>query len=108
MTVPPAFPSLSGSRRSSRRTGRDGLYEDVGRCCTKFARRYAARLRRQYGRFAETWHVDEVLVRIRRRQQYLQRTVDNDGNVIGILVQGDRNASAPVRFSFPSHQTAAY
>jgi putative transposase len=73
-------------------------YETVRRWCTKFGPRYATRLRRRYGRYGDTWHVDEVFVRIRGKQKYLYRAVDQDGDVIDILVQENRNTSAAVRF----------
>ncbi len=73
-------------------------YETVRRWCTKFGPRYATRLRRRYGRYGDIWHVDEVFVRIRGKQQYLYRAVDQDGDVIDILVQGKRNTRAAVRF----------
>ena len=39
----------------------------------------------------DTWHLDEVFVKIQGRQQYLWRAVDEDGDVIDILVQSRRN-----------------
>ena len=33
----------------------------------------------------DTWHLDEVFVKIQGRQQYLWRAVDEDGDVIDIL-----------------------
>jgi len=42
--------------------------------------------------------VDEVFVRIRGKQHYLYRAVDQDGDVIDILVQKRRDTSAAVRF----------
>ena len=46
----------------------------------------------------DTWHLDEVFVRIQGRQQYLWRAVDEDGDVIDILLQSRRNRHAAVRF----------
>jgi putative transposase len=46
----------------------------------------------------DTWHLDEVFVKIQGRQQYLWRAVDEDGDVIDILVQSRRNRRAAIRF----------
>ena len=73
-------------------------YESIRRWCTKFGPRYATRLRRRYGRHGDTWHEDEVFVRIRGKQRYLYRAVDQDGDVIDILVQKRRDTSAAIRF----------
>jgi len=73
-------------------------YETVRRWCKKFWPRYATRLRRRYGRYGATWHVDEVLIRIRGEQHYLYRAVDQDGDVIDILVQKKRDTNAATRF----------
>ena len=43
--------------------------------------------RRRLGRQGDTWYLDELLVRIQGRTQYLWRAVDEDGDVIDILVQ---------------------
>jgi transposase-like protein len=41
--------------------------------------------------------MDEVFIRIRGKQHYLWRAVDQDGNVLDILVQSRRNAAAAGR-----------
>ena len=73
-------------------------YETIRRWCTRFGPRYANRLRRRYGQHGDTWHVDEVFVRIHGEQHYLFRAVDQDGDVVDILVQKKRNTKAAVRF----------
>ena len=50
------------------------------------------------GRLGNTWHLDELFVNIRGRQQYLWRAVDEDGDVIDILVQAKRDRHAAARF----------
>jgi putative transposase len=62
-------------------------YEAVRRWCQKFAADYARRLRKRQGRLGDSWHVDELFVRINGQQQYLWRAVDQDGDVIDILLQ---------------------
>ncbi len=59
---------------------------------------YARRLRHRRGRQGDTWHLDELFVRIQGRQQYLWRAVDEDGDVLDILVQSRRNKRAATRF----------
>ncbi len=73
-------------------------YETVRQWCLTFGLDYARRLRRSRGRMGDTWYLDEVFVKIRGRQQYLWRAVDEDGDVIDILVQSWRNRRAAVRF----------
>jgi transposase-like protein len=41
---------------------------------------------------------DEVFIRIRGKQHYLWRAVDQDRNVLDILVQNRRSATAAKRF----------
>ena len=72
-------------------------YETVRQWCLTFGLDYARRLRRQRGRQGDTWHLDEVFVRIQGRQQCLWRAVDEDGDVLDILVQSRRNRRAAVR-----------
>lgn len=51
-------------------------------------RPYANQLRRRQARPGDTWHLDEVLIRINGRQHYLWRAVDQDGNVLDVLAAG--------------------
>ena len=46
----------------------------------------------------DTWHLDEVYLRIAGRNQYLWRAVDQEGEVIDILVQSHRDSRAAERF----------
>ena len=73
-------------------------YESIRQWCLTFGLDYARRLRRRRGRMGDTWHLDEVFVKIQRRQHYLWRAVDEDGDVIDILVQARRNQRAAARF----------
>ena len=49
-------------------------YETTRRWCATFGLEYARCLRSRRGRQGDTWHLDEVLVRLRGRQQYLWRS----------------------------------
>ena len=73
-------------------------YEAIRQWCWTFGLDYARRLRHRRGRQGDTWHLDELFVKIRGRQQYLWRAVDEDGDVLDILVQSRRNRRAATRF----------
>jgi putative transposase len=59
---------------------------------------YARNLKRRQGRLGDSWHLDEVFIRINGKQHYLWRAVDQDGDVIDILVQPRRDQRAAERF----------
>ena len=73
-------------------------YETVRQWCLKFGQTYANELRRRRPRCGDTWHLDEMVLTIRGKKQYLWRAVDQDGNVLDILVQSRRNKKAAKRF----------
>ncbi|MFF3932905.1 IS6 family transposase [Streptomyces hirsutus] len=73
-------------------------YETVRRWCLEFGQSYAHGLRRRQPRPGDTWHLDEVFIRINGEQKYLWRAVDQDGNVLDILVQNRRDTAAARRF----------
>ena len=73
-------------------------YEAVRHWCRKFGSDYARRLKKRQGRLGDSWHLDELFVRINGQQQYLWRAVDQDGDVIDILVQPRRDQLAAARF----------
>ena len=73
-------------------------YETIRHWCRTFGLDYARRLRYRLGRQGDTWHLDELFVKIQGRQQYLWRAVDEDGDVLDILVQSRRNRRAATRF----------
>ena len=73
-------------------------YESVRRWCLKFSQGFADELRRRRPKPGDTWHLDEVFLRINGEQHYLWRAVDQNGVVLDILVQARRNAAAAKRF----------
>ncbi|CAM5654275.1 IS6 family transposase [Streptomyces hirsutus] len=73
-------------------------YETVRRWCAKFGQAYANGLRRRRPRPGDTWHLDEVFVKINGELKYLWRAVDAGGNVLDILVQNRRDKAAARRF----------
>jgi putative transposase len=73
-------------------------YETVRQRCRKFGQTYANTLRRRRPRPGDTWHLDEVFIRINGTGHDLWRAVDQDGIVLDILVLGRRDKRAAVRF----------
>ncbi|MGC0367668.1 transposase-like protein [Rhodococcus sp. 27YEA15] len=73
-------------------------YETIRRWCDKFGQAYANQLRRQRARPGDTWHLDEVFIRINGSHHYLWRAVDQHGNVLDVLAQSHRNGNAAKRF----------
>lgn len=65
----------------------------------RFGPLIARRLRQQRGRPSDTWHLDEMFVRIRGRWMYLWRAVDAEGEILDALVQSKRNKRAALRLT---------
>jgi putative transposase len=74
-------------------------HEAVRYWCRKFGQVYAKRLRRQCPRPGDKWHLDEVFLTINGERHYLWRAVDQDGHVLDILVQRQRDRKAAKKFS---------
>jgi putative transposase len=53
-------------------------HESIRNWCQKFGAEFAKRLRRRRPRPGDTWHLDEVFIRIRGVLHYLWRAVDQD------------------------------
>src|SRR5918998_736242 len=73
-------------------------YESIRRWCLRFGTDFAAKLRKRRPRPGDTWHMDEVYLKINGELFYLWRAVDQHGVVLDILVQERRNATAAKRF----------
>ena len=74
-------------------------HEAVRLWCCKFGQACAQKLRRRRGQPGDTWHLDELFIRIRGdRYCYLWRAVDQDGQTLDILVQKRRSTKAATRF----------
>jgi putative transposase len=56
------------------------------------------RIRHRRGRLGDRWHLDELFVAIRGERHSLWRAVDQDGEVLDILVQKQRDKHAATRF----------
>ncbi len=73
-------------------------YETIREWSLKFGQPFAHDLRRRRPRPGDKWHLDEVFIKIKGKQHYLWRAVDQDGIVLDILVQSQRNKKAAKRF----------
>src|SRR3712207_2418437 len=73
-------------------------HESIRQWCLRFGADFARRLRRRRPKPGDTWHLDEVFLRINGVLHYLWRAVDQHGVVLDILVQDRRNATAAKRF----------
>jgi len=74
--------------------GVDVSYETIRRWFLKFGSAIAANLRRARPRPSDHWHLDEMVIVIRRKRYWLWRAVDHEGEVLDFLVQSRRNAKA--------------
>ena len=70
----------------------------IRRRCARFGADFAAKLRKRPPRPGDTWHLDEVFLRMNGQLFHLWRAVDQHGLVLDILVQERRNATAAERF----------
>ena len=72
-------------------------YETIRCWAKKFGPDYGGRLRRKAPSPNDGWHLDEVVVTIGGRKYWLRRAVDQDGYVLGEIVQARRNTNAAKR-----------
>ncbi|HIL96214.1 MAG TPA: IS6 family transposase [Pseudomonadales bacterium] len=73
-------------------------YEPIRLCCIKFGSIYSRRLKRKHRGFGDTFYIDEVFVKVRGKQHYLWRAVDQDGEVVDVFLQTQRNGRTAKRF----------
>jgi putative transposase len=73
-------------------------YESIRLWCIKFGPQFARRLKRQHRGYGDTFFIDEVFVKIQRKQHYLWRAVDQDGDVVDVFLQTRRDGNAAKRF----------
>lgn len=59
---------------------------------------YARRLERRHQGYEDTFFIEEVFVKIRGKQHYLWRAVDQDGKVVDVFLQTHRGRNAAKRF----------
>ncbi len=63
----------------------------------KFGPAFAANIKASRPRPSETWHLDEVFVRIGGKRTYLWRAVDDEGEVLEALARSRRNKRAALK-----------
>jgi len=73
-------------------------YETIREWGLRLGREFANTLKRRRPKPGDKWFLDEVFIRIRGKQHYLWRAVDQNGVVLDILVQSRRNTKAAKRF----------
>jgi putative transposase len=72
--------------------------ETIRLWCIKFGAIYTRRLKRKHGGYGDSFYIDEVFVKINGKQHYLWRAVDQDGEVVDVYLQAERNGAAAKRF----------
>jgi putative transposase len=72
-------------------------HETVRQWGLKFGQSVANQIRRRLPRAGDTWHLDEVAVKIAGKKHWLWRAVDQDGMVLDVLVQSRRDKHAAKR-----------
>ena len=72
--------------------------EAIRLLCIKFGAIYTRRLKRKHRGYGDTFYIDEVFVKINGKQYYLWRAVDQDGEVVDVYLQSQRNGAAAKRF----------
>jgi putative transposase len=72
-------------------------HETIRQWGLKFGRAFAARIRRRRPQAGDTWHLDEMAVKIAGRTHRLWRAVDQQGFVLDVLIQSRRDRKAARR-----------
>jgi len=77
--------------------GVDVTYEAI-RCWTiKFGPQIAANLKRRRQSPSPRWHLDEMVCSIKGERWYLWRAVDDEGEVLDLVMQRERNTAAALK-----------
>jgi putative transposase len=72
-------------------------HETVRQWALKFGQAFANQIRRRLPRVGDTWHLDEVAIKIAGVKHWLWRAVDQTGIVLDVLVQSRRDKQAAKR-----------
>ena len=73
-------------------------HQTVRSWAEKFGRHFANEIRRHSaGKLGDKWYLDEVVISIGGKKNWLWRAVDQDGFVLDVLVQSRRDAKAAKR-----------
>ena len=77
--------------------GVDVSYETIRQWVEKFGSAYAKRIKSRSEKPSPVWHLDEVYTKINSKMVYLWRAVDDEGTVLDVVVQRQRNTKAATR-----------
>src|ERR687886_1687054 len=72
-------------------------HETVRQWARKVGQSFATQIRRRLPCAGDKWHLDEVCLMIRGKKHWLWRAVDQDGMVLDVLVQSQRDKRAATR-----------
>ncbi len=72
--------------------------ESIRLWCIKFGAIYTRRLKRRHRGYGDTFYIDEVFVRIKGKQYYLWRAVEQEGEDVDVYLQRKRAGAAAKRF----------
>ena len=73
-------------------------YESVRNWCDRFGAQFARRAKAARGAPGSTWHLDELMLKLRGEPYVLWRAVDEHGTELDVLLQKRRNKAAARRF----------
>ncbi|EWY36546.1 hypothetical protein N825_22595 [Skermanella stibiiresistens SB22] len=72
-------------------------HETIRQWALKFGEEFANIIRRRLPQPGDKWHMDEVILKIAGKTNYLRRAVDQKGIVLDVLVQSRRDKKAAKR-----------
>ncbi|CAM2161632.1 transposase [Paraburkholderia sacchari] len=73
-------------------------YESVRNWCDRFGAQFARRAKAGRGASGSTWHLDELMLKLRGEPYLLWRAVDEHGAELDVLLQKRRDKAAARRF----------
>ena len=73
-------------------------YESIRNWCDRFGAQFARRAKAARGKPGSTWHLDELMLKLRGKPYVLWRAVDEHGIELDVLLQTRRNKAAAKRF----------
>ena len=73
-------------------------YEAIRLWINKFGSIYSRKLKKKHNGYGDTLYIDEVFIKIKGKQHYLWRAVDQDGDVVDVLLKTRRDGKAAKRF----------
>ena len=69
-------------------------YESIRNWCDRFGAQFARRAKAARGKPGSTWHLDELMLKLRGKPYVLWRAVDEHGIELDVLLQTRRNKAA--------------